>query len=63
MIQMTDTEMKAETERVMETILPMTIEKNGAPIEAPTLPVNVEGDNEEQSLATKYHGGKCRHPT
>ena len=41
----------------------MPTEKIEAPIKTPTSPVNEEGDHEEHSFPTEFHGGKWGHPT
>ena len=63
MIETTEMGLEADTERVMEMILTMPTEKIEATIEETTSPVNVEGNNEDQSFATEYPGTKWRHPT
>ena len=52
MIETMEMEMEDETDKVMETILPMPAETIEAPIEVPTSPVNEECDNEEYSFET-----------
>ena len=45
MIDMTEMDMEADAERATERILLMPTETIEAPIEAPTPPLNKEGDN------------------